>query len=125
LGLIAVTGATKALAYQLGPVPAALLGMVTRIGGGVVRDALVSEVPAVFRKDIYVVAALIGASVVVIGSLSGLPPAPVAAVGASCASPFACWRFAGAGTSRLRSCLINPMTSKGCNSFSATRAGLT
>ena len=82
LGLFAVTGATKALAYQLGPVPAALLGMVTGIGGGVVRDVLVSEVPAVFRTDIYAVAALIGASVVVIGSLSGLPSAPVAAVGA-------------------------------------------
>jgi uncharacterized membrane protein YeiH len=82
LGLFAVTGAAKALAYQLGPVPAALLGMVTGIGGGVVRDVLVSEVPAVFRKDIYAVAALIGASVVVIGSLAGLPPAPVAAAGA-------------------------------------------
>lgn len=82
LGLFAVTGATKALAYQLDPVPAALLGMVTGIGGGVIRDVLVSEVPAVFRTEVYAVAALIGASVVVIGSLSGLPPAPVAAVGA-------------------------------------------
>jgi uncharacterized membrane protein YeiH len=82
LGLFAVTGATKALAYQLGPVPAALLGMVTGIGGGVIRDVLVSEVPAVFRTDIYAVAALIGASVVVIGSLSSLPLAPFAAAGA-------------------------------------------
>jgi uncharacterized membrane protein YeiH len=82
LGLFAVTGAAKALAYQLGPVPAALLGMVTGIGGGVVRDVLVSEVPAVFRTDIYAVAALIGAGIVVAGHVSGLPSAPVAAAGA-------------------------------------------
>ena len=62
--------------------------MVTGIGGGVIRDVL-SEVPAVFRTDIYAVAALIGADVVVIGTLSGLPPVPVAAVGHSCASPLA------------------------------------
>ncbi|MCC6262426.1 MAG: trimeric intracellular cation channel family protein [Bryobacterales bacterium] len=82
LGLFAVTGAAKALAYQLGPVPAALLGMLTGIGGGVVRDALVSEVPAVFRTEVYAVAALIGACIVVLGSQAGLPPAPVAAAGA-------------------------------------------
>lgn len=82
LGLFAVTGAAKALAFHLGPVPAALLGMLTGIGGGVVRDILVAEVPAVFRKDIYAVAALIGASVVVIGHMAGLPLAPVAVAGA-------------------------------------------
>ncbi|MCC7498028.1 MAG: trimeric intracellular cation channel family protein [Bryobacterales bacterium] len=82
LGLFAVTGAAKALAYQLGPIPAALLGTVTGIGGGVVRDVLVSEVPAVFRTEVYAVAALIGSCVVVIGSLAGLPPGPVAAAGA-------------------------------------------
>src|SRR5436305_1670541 len=47
LALFAVTGASKALSYELGPVPAALLGMVSGIGGGVVRDVLVGEVPAV------------------------------------------------------------------------------
>jgi len=83
LGLFATTGAAKALAFQIAPVPAALLGMLTGIGGGVVRDILVSEVPAVFRTDIYAVAALIGAAVVVAGNQLGLPPAPVAAVGAT------------------------------------------
>jgi uncharacterized membrane protein YeiH len=82
LALFAVTGAGKALAYHLGPVPAALLGMLTGIGGGVVRDVLVSEVPAVFRKDIYAVAALAGASVVVAGDVLQLPPQPVAFGGA-------------------------------------------
>ncbi len=83
LGLFAVTGAAKALAFQLGPVPAALLGMVTGIGGGVVRDVLVSEVPAVFRTEIYAVAALAGAGIVVAGQFAGLPSAPVAASGAA------------------------------------------
>jgi uncharacterized membrane protein YeiH len=82
LGLFATTGAAKALAFQIAPIPAALLGMLTGIGGGVVRDILVSEVPAVFRTDIYAVAALIGAAVVVAGNQLGLPPAPVAGVGA-------------------------------------------
>lgn len=82
LGLFAVTGAGKALAYHLGPIPAALLGMLTGIGGGVVRDVIVSEVPAVFRTDIYAVAALAGASVVVAGNVLQLPPQPVAICGA-------------------------------------------
>jgi uncharacterized membrane protein YeiH len=82
LGLFAVTGAGKALAYQMDPIPAALLGMLTGIGGGVVRDVLVSEVPAVFRTDIYAVAALAGASVVVAGHALQLPPQPAALGGA-------------------------------------------
>ena len=82
LALFAVSGASKALAYHLSPIPAALLGMLTGIGGGVVRDVLVSEVPAVFRTDIYAVAALAGASVVVVGNVLQLPPQPVAIGGA-------------------------------------------
>ncbi len=82
LALFAVTGAGKALAYHMGPIPSALLGMLTGIGGGVVRDVLVSEVPAVFRTDVYAVAALAGASVVVIGAEMQLPPQPSAIGGA-------------------------------------------
>lgn len=82
LGLFAVAGAGKALAYSLDPIPAALLGMLTGIGGGVVRDVLVSEVPAVFRTEVYAVAALAGASVVVVGNVLKWPPQPVAIGGA-------------------------------------------
>ena len=82
LGLFAVTGTGKALAYSLNPIAAALLGMLTGIGGGVVRDVLVSEVPAVFRTEIYAVAALAGASAVVIGNILQWPPQPVAIGGA-------------------------------------------
>jgi uncharacterized membrane protein YeiH len=83
LGLFAVSGAGKALAYHLGPGPAALLGMVTGIGGGVVRDVLISEVPAVFRTDIYALAALAGASLFVGGLYLHAPSTLVAVISAA------------------------------------------
>lgn len=83
LALFAVTGTSKALSYQVNPVSAALLGMLTGIGGGVVRDVLVSEVPTVFRAELYAVTALAGAAVVVGGHLLDLPPGAVATAGAA------------------------------------------
>ena len=82
LGLFAVAGALKALDYQLNPLAAVLLGIVTGIGGGVVRDVLVAEIPTVLRAELYAVAALAGAVVVVGGQLLRLPPTPLAIVGA-------------------------------------------
>ena len=82
LALFAVSGAEKALNYHLGPVTAVLLGMLTGIGGGMVRDVLSNEVPSVFRGDIYAVAALTGAAVVVVGRMLNLPPTAVTIVGA-------------------------------------------
>jgi uncharacterized membrane protein YeiH len=83
LALFAISGARKSLAFDVAPLPAALLGMLTGIGGGVMRDVLVSEIPTVLRKEIYAVAALAGAAVVVIGDLLGLPSLPVALAGAA------------------------------------------
>jgi len=71
LALFCVSGAQKALGAGLDPVMAALMGMLTGIGGGVARDVLLSEVPVVLRADIYAVAGLAGAAVVVLGSASG------------------------------------------------------
>ena len=82
LGLFAVTGTQKALGYGLHPAMAALLGMLTGIGGGMVRDVLVAEVPNVLRADLYAVAALAGAVVVVIGHLLGVAPLVTAVLGA-------------------------------------------
>jgi uncharacterized membrane protein YeiH len=67
LSLFAVTGAQKAIEFGLNSVMAALLGMLTGIGGGMTRDVLITEIPQVLRSDLYAVAALAGASVVVIG----------------------------------------------------------
>jgi uncharacterized membrane protein YeiH len=83
LGLFAVTGASKAMAFHLPTLAAILLGVLTGIGGGVARDLLVSEVPAVFRADLYAVAALAGATVVVVGRSLGFPIDVVSIVGAS------------------------------------------
>ena len=80
LALFAVAGASKALAYGLNPVMATALGMVTGIGGGMVRDVLLAEIPTVLRAELYAVAALAGAAVVVIGHTLQLPDAPVTAV---------------------------------------------
>jgi len=81
LALFAVAGTEKALAFGLGPVMAALLGMLTGIGGGVARDLLLAEVPAVLRADLYAVAALAGAAVVVAGHWLHLPIVVVACGG--------------------------------------------
>lgn len=78
LALFAVAGAQKALAFGLNPVMAALLGMLTGIGGGMARDLLLTDVPMVLRADLYAVAALAGAIVVVAGAALGLPSTPVA-----------------------------------------------
>jgi len=73
LALFAVAGTEKALAFGLSPVMSALLGMLTGIGGGVARDVLLAEIPAVLRSDLYAVAALAGAAVVVGGNQMHLP----------------------------------------------------
>jgi uncharacterized membrane protein YeiH len=73
LALFCVAGAQKALVFGLEPVMAALLGMLTGVGGGVARDVLLSEIPAVLRSDVYAVAALAGAGVVVAGAALDLP----------------------------------------------------
>ncbi len=82
LGLFAVAGTQKALAFGVNPFVAALLGMLTGIGGGVMRDLLVNEIPVVLRADLYALAALAGAAVVVGGHLLHWPPAPTTIVGA-------------------------------------------
>ena len=82
LALFAVSGTQKALAFGLNPVMAALLGMLTGIGGGMTRDLLLAEIPTVLRVDLYAVAALAGAIVVVIGAELRLPATAVTIAGA-------------------------------------------
>ena len=84
LALFAVVGAKKALVFDLHPVMAALFGMLTGIGGGVVRDLLLAQVPLVLKAELYAVAALGGATIVVLGDQFGTPPG----VTALCAAAF-------------------------------------
>jgi uncharacterized membrane protein YeiH len=67
LSLFAVTGAEKTLFYGHNGEVAVLLGIVTAVGGGVLRDVLLNRVPIILKKEIYAVAALLGATVVVLG----------------------------------------------------------
>ena len=83
LALFCVTGALKAVEYGLGPVPAALMGMVTAIGGGMMRDVLAGHVPVVFEGNLYATPALSGAVVAVLLDRTDLPVLVVAAAGFS------------------------------------------
>jgi uncharacterized membrane protein YeiH len=78
LALFCVTGAVKALAFGLGPVPAALMGMLTGIGGGILRDILAGRVPIVLRGELYATPALVGAAIAVVGTEMGLAVGVVA-----------------------------------------------
>jgi uncharacterized membrane protein YeiH len=71
LGLFSVTGATKALQFGLGPAQAVLLGAITGVGGGVLRDVLLRQVPTVLREGLYAIPALLGATVLVLAQHAG------------------------------------------------------
>ena len=68
LGLFCVAGTVKALDYGLAPVAAATLGVTTAVGGGVLRDIIPRETPALVRPDseLYAVPAVVGAAAVAI-----------------------------------------------------------
>jgi uncharacterized membrane protein YeiH len=66
LALFCVTGARKALDFGLSPLSAALLGTISGIGGGVIRDLLSGRVPVVLRSEIYATPAFLGAGIVVL-----------------------------------------------------------
>ncbi len=71
LALFCVTGASKALDFRLGPAQAVILGAITGIGGGMLRDVLLREVPTVLRHELYAIPALLGAGVVVAAHAAG------------------------------------------------------
>jgi uncharacterized membrane protein YeiH len=71
LALFCVTGAATALQHRVGPAEAVILGAVTGIGGGMLRDLLLREIPTVLREGLYAVPALLGATVVVGASEAG------------------------------------------------------
>ena len=66
LAVFCVSGALTALQHHVGPVEAVVLGMVTAVGGGIVRDLFVDEIPTVLRSELYAIPALIGATIFVI-----------------------------------------------------------
>jgi uncharacterized membrane protein YeiH len=63
LGLFAAMGAAKGAAFGLGPIGTVFCGVLTAVGGGVIRDVLVGDRPAVLYKGYYATAAIAGAVV--------------------------------------------------------------
>src|SRR6185312_2349043 len=71
LSLFAVTGAAKALELGLGPAQAVILGAVTGVGGGTLRDVLVRQIPSVLSSGLYAIPALLGAGALVLATELG------------------------------------------------------
>lgn len=82
LGLFAVTGALKAIHLGFGPAQAVIIGGITAVGGGTLRDVLIRRVPSVLSSGLYAIPALVGATVVVVGRELGAT-GPVIEIGAA------------------------------------------
>ncbi len=83
LALFAVAGTEKALNHNMNPLIAALMGTITGVGGGTVRDMLLAQIPTVLRADVYATAALAGAIIVILCRKLRFPDALAAALGGS------------------------------------------
>jgi uncharacterized membrane protein YeiH len=83
LSLFAVTGTAKALDFGMGPAQAVILGVITGVGGGTLRDVLTTRVPTVLASDLYAIPAACAGIVVVLAQRAGIAatPASVAAAG--------------------------------------------
>lgn len=74
LGLYAVVGCIRASEAGLGALPTIVVGVLTAVGGGILRDILAGETPVIFQREVYATAALLG-SVLFVG-LSHLGAGP-------------------------------------------------
>jgi uncharacterized membrane protein YeiH len=84
LALFAMAGAGKALEFGINPMIAVLMGVLTGVGGGTIRDVLMTRVPGVLNTDVYASAALVGAAVMVIGLALKAPRTVAMTVGGVC-----------------------------------------
>ncbi|NWA04854.1 trimeric intracellular cation channel family protein [Pseudomonas gingeri] len=85
LALFAVAGAQKALNFGISPFVAMLMGTITGVGGGVVRDIVLARIPLVLQADLYATSAFTGAAVLIITRRLGVPPVVAALLaGAAC-----------------------------------------
>ena len=81
LALFAVAGAAKALDYNIHPFLATLMGGITGVGGGTIRDVLLARIPSVLHADVYAVAALAGAAAMILSLKLKMRPSVATAVG--------------------------------------------
>ncbi|MDF0596509.1 trimeric intracellular cation channel family protein [Psychromarinibacter halotolerans] len=82
LGVFCVAGCHKALEFGLAIPGAVLLGVMTAVGGGMLRDMLAAEVPRVLHEEVYALAALAGALTYAVALRSGMPAIPATVVAA-------------------------------------------
>ena len=82
LAVYSVLGTAKALSYDVEPVPAILMGVITGCVGGIIRDVLVGLPSILMRPELYVTAAALGATLCALGSLLAVPQAFVWAIAA-------------------------------------------
>jgi uncharacterized membrane protein YeiH len=84
LALFAMAGAAKALEFGINPMIAVLMGVLTGVGGGTIRDVLLTQVPGILNTDIYASAALVGSAMMVIGLALKLPRTIAMTAGGVC-----------------------------------------
>lgn len=77
LAVFSVAGALKALSLGAGPLAAISVGLITAVGGGLMRDVIAGQVPEVLRRELYAIPALIGAISVVVADAVGYLSEPV------------------------------------------------
>lgn len=63
IAIYTIIGMEKALALNVAPLAAVVMGLFTAVMGGVIRDTLINEIPQIFRKEIYATACIAGALV--------------------------------------------------------------
>ncbi len=66
VAIYTILGVQKSLSHEVNPIAAVILGMVSAVFGGVLRDTLINEIPLIFKKEIYATACLAGAFLFVI-----------------------------------------------------------
>ena len=91
LAAYASFGAAKSLAFDVAPIPAIGMGVLTGCLGGIIRDVLADDPSILMRPELYVTAAAFGSTLYVIGEMLGLPDGPTGV-----AAALACFALRGA-----------------------------
>ena len=73
IAIYTIIGMEKALALDVAPLAAVIMGLFTAVMGGVIRDTLINEIPQIFRKEIYATACIAGALVYLLLKYTSLP----------------------------------------------------
>jgi len=81
LALFAVAGTVKARLHKMNALVAIMLGTITAVGGGTIRDVLLNQIPNVLRIEVYATAALVGSACMLAARKLRVPSNAAAAIG--------------------------------------------